>query len=86
MWWRNGVAADELAQGDHVAVAFELKPDMYEGAGNGVQLMVRDMYHTRRSVSVSSEPVPETSADGNREIDVDVVSTSGEPVRGDLAF
>ena len=86
LWWRNGVAADELAPGDHVAVAFELKPDMYEGAVTGIQLVVRDMYHTRRSVPVSSEPGPESSGDGNREIDAGVVSTSGEPVRGDFAF
>ena len=86
LWWRNGVAADELAPGDHVAVAFELKPDMYEGAVTGVQLVVRDMYHTRRSVPVSSEPGPESSGDGNREIDAGVVSTSGEPVNGDSAF
>jgi hypothetical protein len=69
-----------------VAVAFELKPDMYEGAVTGIQLVVRDMYHTRRSVPVSSEPGPESSGDGNREIDAGVVSTSGEPVRGDFAF
>ena len=85
LWWRNGAVADELAQGDRVAVAFELKPDMSAGV-TGVQLVVRDMYHTRRSVSVSSEPAPEPPADGSREIDVDVVSTSGEPVRGDFAF
>ena len=88
LWWRNGMAAGDLSPGDRVAVAFELKPDMYEGVVTGIQLVVRDMYHTHRSVRAAPEPAAEPSAEvsAGPESAVDVVSTSGEPVRGDSAF
>ena len=88
VWWRNGSVADQLAPGDRVAVAFELKPDIYEGAVTGVQLTVRDMYHTNRSPAAAPGPAPESVAEGSveGEIEVDVVSSSGEPARGDFAF
>ncbi|MCY3761543.1 MAG: single-stranded-DNA-specific exonuclease RecJ [Gemmatimonadetes bacterium] len=88
VWWRNGIVADQLAPGDRVAVAFELKPDLYEGAVTGVQIVVRDMYHTHRSPAAAPGPAPESAADGSAEpiVEVDVVSTSGEPARGDFAF
>ena len=88
VWWRNGTVADQLAPGDRVAVAFELKPDMYEGNATGVQLTVRDMYHTHRSPAAAPGPAPGSAAEGSGEgeIEVNVVSASGQPVKGDFAF
>ena len=88
VWWRNGIVANQLAPGDRVAVAFELQLDMYQVTATGVQIVVRDMYHTHRSPAAAPGPAPESAADGSAEpiVEVDVVSTSGEPARGDLAF
>ena len=64
LWWRMGQNASELNPGDRVAVAFELQADLYQGMVAGVQLIVRDMFHTQR-VEQSVAPGVEGGAGGD---------------------